>query len=325
MKLLVKGMLCASLVVSGVMSQDVVNIAPEEPTVIKNATADIEIFTSENADGKITPKVIEAAFEKAGFIISANRDMNGPFVKQFKDSGFDTYNLFTFYKADTVLELVKKYPNIGLFAPMSMSIYTKKGEKTISVSSLTAEAMAKIMEAPSDDKTLHDLRALVKQTLKSAMPKGSFEALPYEQTEAKGELVTNFSMEMDADEWEDQLEEFKMGFEGELAPNGFVIAGFNNLGDDFEESEYEAFDFYEVYSICKLPVIYTIAKTRPEAGAYAPCSLYLSKKKNEDTMQIGFPSVYNWMSSMAIESKEDMEVLETAQAGMKKILTGLTE
>jgi uncharacterized protein (DUF302 family) len=206
-----------------------------------------------------------------------------------------------------------------------MSIYTKKGEKTISVSSLTAEAMAKIMKAPDDDKTLQDLRALVKQTLKSVMPNGQFETLSYTMQEPKGELVTSFSMEMDPDEWEDELEEFKMGFEGELAPNGFVIAGFNNLGDDFEESDYEAFDFYEVYSICKLPVIYTIAKTRPEAGAYAPCSLYLSKKKNEEMMQIGFPSVYNWMSSMAIDNQEDMEVLETAQAGMKKILTGLTE
>ena len=220
---------------------------------------------------------------------------------------------------------MKKYPNVGLFAPMSMSIYTKKGEKKISVSSLTAEAMAKIMKAPSDDKSLHDLRALVKQTLKKAMPNGSFETVPYEQTEAKGELVTHFSMEMDPDEWEDQLDEFKMGFEGELAPNGFVIAGHNNLGDDFEESNYEAFDFYEVYSVCKLPVIYTIAKTRPEAGAYAPCSLYFSKKKDEEMMHIGFPSVYNWMSSMAIEGKEELEVLENAQAGMKKILTGLTE
>ncbi len=325
MKLLVKGMLCASLIVTGAMSQETVKAAAKESAVVKSTAPDIEIFTSDNTDGKITPATIEQAFKDAGFVISANRDMNGPFLKQFKESGFDIYNLFTLYKPDLVLELVKKYPNVGLFAPMSMSIYTKKGEKTISISSLTAEAMAKIMKAPSDDKTLHDLRALVKQTLKKAMPNGSFETLPYVQTEPKGELVTNFSMEMDPDEWEDQLDEFKMGFEGELAPNGFVIAGHNNLGDDFEESNYEAFDFYEVYSVCKLPVIYTIAKTRPEAGAYAPCSLYFSKKKDEEEMKIGFPSVYNWMSSMAIEGKEELEVLEHAQAGMKKILTGLTE
>lgn len=325
MKLFIKGMLCASLVVTGLVSHDVVETAAKESAAVKSTAADIEIFTSENADGKITPESIEKAFKEAGFVVSANRDMNGPFQIQFKESGFDTYNLFTFYKLDAVLELVKKYPNIGLFAPMSMSIYTKKGEKTISVSSLTAEAMAKIMQVPNEEKALHDLRTLIKQTLKKAMPNGSFEALPYELQEAKGELVTNVTMEMDPDEWEDQLDEFKMGLEGELAPYGFVTAGHNNLGDEFYELNYDVYDFYEVYSICKLPVIYTIAKTRPEAGAYAPCSLYLSKKKGEDTMQIGFPSVYNWMSSMDINDKEGIEVLEEAQEGMKKILKGLTE
>ncbi len=325
MKLLIKGMLCASMVVSSVWAVEAVKVAPKSAPVAQTSTADVTIFTSNNADGKITPKTIEDAFKKAGFTISANRDMNGPFVKQFKSSSFDTYNLFTFYKKEAVLELVKKYPNVGLFAPMSMSIYTKKGEKTISVSSLSAEAMAKIMKAPSDDATLQALRTLVKATLKEAMPKGTFEKLSYTMHKPKGDLVTNFSMEMDADEWEDELDEFKMGFEGELAPNGFVIAGFNNLGDDFDDANYEGYDFYEVYSICKLPVIYTIAQSRPEAGAFAPCSLYLSKKKNVNMLEVAFPSVYNWMSSMAIDTDTDMKVLEDAQAGMKKILTGLTE
>ena len=325
MKLVVKGMLCASLVVSSVWADNVATATVKKEVATQVVSSDIEIITSENSDGKITPKTIEEAFKKAGFTISANRDMNGPFVKQFKSSGFDTYNLFTFYKADAVLELVKKYPNVGLFAPMSMSIYTKKGEKTISVSSLTVGAMAKIMKTPKDDATLVALRKLVKETLQKALPKGTFASPSYAVKEAKGELVTHFSMEMDPEEWEDELDEFKMGFEGELAPHGFVIAGFNNLGDEFEEAKYEAYNFYEVYSICKLPVIYTIAKSRPEAGAYAPCSLYLNKKKKENMMHIGFPSVYNWMSSMAIENKEDSKVLEEAQSGMMKILKGLTE
>ena len=298
-------------------------------SIVANESAgkvqDIEIFTVDNKDGKITPKTIQAAFEKAGFTVSANRDMNKPFKIQFKESGFDIYNLFTFYKKDTVLELVKKYPNVGLFAPMSMSIYTKKGEKTLSVASLSAEAMAKIMKAPKDDKTINGLKQLIRETLKKAMPNGHFVKPDYQAKPAKGELVTHFVAEMDNDEWEDELEEFKMGFEGELAPKGFVIAGFNNLGDDFEEEKYEVYDFYEVYSICKLPVIFTIAKTHPEAGAYAPCSLYLSKKKGEGKMEIAFPSVYNWMSSMAIDNKDDVRVLEEAQAGMQTIIKSLIE
>ena len=307
MKQILKGLLIGSLLITGLIAED------------------IEVFTSENKDGKITPKTIEEAFTKAGFFVSANRDMNVPFKKQFKETTFESYNLFTFYKKDTTLALAKKYDNIGLFAPMSMSIYTKKGSKNISVSSLSASAMQKIMKIPSDEKLLTDLRALVVKTLKTAMPNGKMETLPYKIEATKKELVTKFTMEVDAKDWEDELDELKMGFEGELAPNGFVIAGQNNLGDDFEEANYEGFDFYEVYSICKLPVIYTIAKNHPEAGAFAPCSLYLNKKKGEDTMTIAFPSVYNWMSSMALKDKNDLDTLEDAQKRMKKILKSLTE
>ncbi len=326
---LLNSVLLSSLLITGVIAKDT-NSTKEikkEPVkeVVTKTTADIEVLTSDNADGKITTKSIEEAFKKAGFVISANRDMNKPFTIQFKESGFDVYNLFTFYKKDVVLALAKKYQNIGLFAPMSMSIYTKKGEKNISVSSLTAGAMQKIMKIPADEKILTDLRALVVKTLKTAMPNAKVEKLDYKTIKAKGELVSTFTMEMDEKDWDEELEDIKMGFEGELAPNGFVIAGHSNLGDDFEEADYEGFDFYEVYSICKLPVIFTIAKTRPEAGAFAPCSLYMEKKKGQNDMNIAFPSVYNWMSSMSIDDKKDLEVLEDAQKRMNKILSGLVE
>ncbi len=323
MKLILKGLLLGSLIATHMMAKESKKVETSEKTTV--VSGDVQVFSSENSDGKITTKSIEEAFKKAGFFISANRDMNTPFKKQFKESGFEVYNLFTFYKKDTLLALAKKYPNIGLFAPMSMSIYTKKGDKTISISSLSAEAMQKIMKIPAEEKLLTELRSLVVKTLHEAMPKGKFVTLPYQMSQAKGELVTTYTMEMDKDEWEDELEDFKMGFEGELAPNGFVIAGQNNLGDEFEDSNYTGFDFYEVYSICKLPVIYTIAKTRPEAGAFAPCSLYLEKPKDKLEMTVAFPSVYNWMSSMAIEDKKDIEILEDAQKRMKKILSDLME
>jgi len=328
MKLIMKSMLIGSLLTVSAMAKENNATQTVQKEVVKETMvliSDISVITSENKEGKITPKTIEEAFTKAGFFISANRDMNGPFKKQFKESSFDTYNLFTFYKKDVVVALAKKYPNIGLFAPMSMSIYSKKGEKSISVSSLSAEAMQKIMKIPADEKLLTDLRALVEKTLNEAMPNAKAEKLSYTIQEPKGDLVITFTMEMDSDEWEDELEEFKMGFEGDIVTNGFVIAGQNNLGDEFEEANYEGFDFYEVYSICKLPVIFTIAKTHPEAGAFAPCSLYLEKKVKQNNMNIGFPSVYNWISSMGLENKKDIEVLEDAQKRMTTILKGLTE
>lgn len=325
MKTFAKIVLLAVMVVTAGVTKEAAKPVAKPAAPAQTAHSDIEVITADNTKGKITPATIQQAFEKAGFTISANRDMNGPFKKQFKTSSFDVYNLFTLYKKDKVLALAKEYPNVGLFAPMSMSIYTRKGAKTISVASLSAEAMAKIMHAPKDDATIKALKEEVRAVLHEAMPNGTYEKLPYQTKPPKGDLVTAFSMEIDAKDWEDELDEFKMGFEGELSPNGFVIAGFNSLSDDFDDAKYDGYDFYEVYSVCKLPVIYTIAKSHPEAGAFAPCSLYLAKKKGADHMEIAFPSVYNWMSSMALEDPKDIEVLEKAQAGMQKILKGLME
>ena len=292
---------------------------------IAEASHDIQIFTSDNSDGKITTKSIEEAFKKAGFTISDNRDMNLPFTKQFKTTTFDVYNLFTLYKKDIVMELAKTYPNFGLFAPMSMSIYTKKGTKSISVASLTPQAMAKIINIPADNKQLAELGELVKKTFKTAMPNGSFETIPYPVAPTKESLVVSFDMELDEDEWEDEKDEFQMTVEGELKPNGFVMAGFNDLNYVFKEEKFEDYDFYDVYSICKLPVIYTIAQTRPEAGAFAPCSLYMYKKKGENMMHIAFPAVANWISSLSVDDKKGLEVLKDAKGRMQKILTEATE
>ncbi len=284
-------------------------------------TGSILVYTADNSDGKITPKTIEEQFKKAGFTISDNRDMNLPFTKQFQKTTFDVYNLFTLYKSDAVINLVKKYPNVGLFAPMSMSIYTKKGTKTISISTLTPETMATIMGIPKDNKTLAELGKAVKAVFKSAMPNGIYETMPYKSVAPKGKLVSHYSTEIDADEWDDEKEELQLTIENELKPNGFVMAGFNDLGMVFSENKYQEYDFYDVYSICKLKVIYNIAINHPEAGAFAPCSLYMYKKKGEEKVYIGFPTVYNWRAAMAIDDKNGVAVLEDAQKRMDKILT----
>ncbi|HHD80142.1 MAG TPA: DUF302 domain-containing protein, partial [Campylobacterales bacterium] len=155
MKLIIKGMLIGSLLTVGAIAKDT-NSTKSIKKELQIPTTDIQIFSSDNKDGKITTKTIEEAFKKAGFFISANRNMNAPFIKQFKESDFQTYNLFTFYKKDVVLELAKKYPNVGLFAPMSMSIYSKKGSNEISASMLSSKAMQKIMGIKGEEKILTD-------------------------------------------------------------------------------------------------------------------------------------------------------------------------
>jgi len=310
MKHFTKGLILSLLVSTGLLTA---------------GTHNVQILTAPNADGKITPKSIEAVFEKAGFFINDNRDMLPPFIKNFKTVDYDVYNLFTIFKKDSVLALAKKYPTIGLFSPMSMSIYTKKGTKTISVSSLSIVAMAEIMGIPANDTDLVAYGKAVQDALKMALPNAKIETVSYEMKKPAGDLVSHatLTMEKDAD-WEEIKDDFEMNFEGELPGNDFIMAGFNDLNYDFEESKFEGYTFYDVYSICNISVIYIVSQKHPEAGAFAPCSLYMYNKKDTDTIEMGFPSVYNWIASLAIEDKESIDILMSAQTKMEKILKKLT-
>jgi len=207
-----------------------------------------------------------------------------------------------------------------------MSIWTKRGTKTISVSSLSVAAMAEIMGVPADDAELVAYGKLVQDTLRAALPNAKVAKVAYGMKQPEGRLVSTapFAMDPEAD-LEEVKEEFQANFEHELIPAMFINAGFNDLNYDMEESGYEGYNFYDVYSICFLEVIYTVAKYHPEAGAFAPCSMYMYQKKGTNTMEIGFPSVYNWIASLAIEDKPSHDVLIMAQKKMEKILEKLTK
>ncbi|HEC45758.1 MAG TPA: DUF302 domain-containing protein, partial [Epsilonproteobacteria bacterium] len=86
-----------------------------------NAAQDIRIFTADNNGGKVTAKTIEKAFKDAGFYLTGNNDMNKAFEAKFKTHTHDVYNLMTLHKKDVVTKLAKKYPEIALFTPLSMS------------------------------------------------------------------------------------------------------------------------------------------------------------------------------------------------------------
>ena len=297
MKFLLKSLAVIGLLLSSMIAQD------------------IQIYTTDNSNGKITPKTIEKVFADAGFKISGNNDMNRAFNSKFKKVNHKVYNLFTLYKKDLVMELLKKSPKAALLAPLSMSIYTEMNSNTISVSSISLEGMEKVTGVSSKDTVMIKYANLIQDVLKKALPNGNFEKIPYKILKTKGELVTSFTAEMEAegDDVEDELDGLQEELEGSLESVGFVIAGYNKLGDELNEVGVKNYDFFDAYSICKLPVIFEVAKLHPEAGAFAPCTFYMYKKKGSSDVTMAFPSVYNWLSSLGIEDKESTDVLIDAQ------------
>ncbi len=285
-----------------------------------NASQDIRIFTADNNGGKITAKTIQKAFKDAGFRTIANNNMNKAFDAKFKKHTHDAYNLMILYKENRVQNLLKKYPKIALFTPLSMSIYTKKGEKTISVSSMDVAGIAKVTGIPVDNVELIAYMKDVADVFAKALPHGKFEKVNYTIAKAEGELVNYFTMSMDVkdEEIEDEVEGIQEEIEAGLATSGFVMAGFSSIGN-------KTYDFFDVYSICKVAVIFEVSKTHPEAGAFAPCSFYMYKKKGEKVVHLAYPSTYNWFSSIDVVDKESKAVLVKAQKDMNAVINEVTE
>ena len=63
--------------------------------------------------------------------------------------------------------------------------------------------------------------------------------------------------------------------------------------EDVNNAGNKDYIFYNIYSLCKLKVIYNVAIDYPEAGAFAPCSMAIYQKKGSDKMVIVFPNVHN--------------------------------
>ena len=276
---------------------------------------DIRIFSSDNSDGKITVGSIEKAFEANGFTITGNNNMNKSFEKRFgggKD--FKMYRLMFVYNPKLSAKILKDYPEFGLISPLSTSVYSKDG-KTISISSLSLTGMSRISGVPENNPSLIELSERLTSSLKQAFPKGEFEKLNYKFVRPDGELVTRFAFVLDNEsgDIEDAKESYQETMEGEIESAGFVVAGFTPIMEDLEENGVDSYEFYDGYSICKLEVIYPVHKLHPEVGAFAPCTMYLYKKKGEKFTRMGYPSVYNWVMSTNIYDDGSLEPLIDAQ------------
>ncbi|BCD63119.1 hypothetical protein NitYY0826_C2009 [Nitratiruptor sp. YY08-26] len=269
---------------------------------------------------KVTPVQIEETFQKAGYSIQQNRDMNGPYKKQFKQTDFTIYNLLTVYYPKIAMDLVLQEPDSGVFAPFSIVIYQKKGEKKLYAGVLSAKAKAKILGLKYSDKLLNELEKKNIATLKKALPNAKREKLGYKPQPIKEKLLTKYSFEVEDSEALDTKDELEMMIEDGLKPIGFVMANFNDFNYDLKEAEIKDFIFYDTYSLCKLKVIYNISKIRPEAGVFAPCTMAVYQKKGTNKMHIVFPNIFNWIATLHIKDPKIIAILKKAQNDMIDVI-----
>jgi uncharacterized protein (DUF302 family) len=289
-------------------------------SVYAEETQNLQIFSVDNSKGAINAKSIEKAFNDSGVVVDVNNDMNSIFSKRYGKVHHKNYNLAIFTNAKMVSKLMKKYPSIGLITPLSMSIYEDAATNTINISTLSLAGMARITKIPATDPDLIEYAKSVDTALHAALPNGKYLSVNH-NTKSSKPLTTEFAIEFeleDGDTYVDAKDSFKEEFESELGPVGFLIPKSYTL-------QHDDYDFFDTYSIIRFNAIYPVSKNHPDAGAYAPFSLVIYKKKGEDATHIAFPSIDNWISDLDISDEETVKAVNETQGMIKDILAELTE
>ncbi len=288
-------------------------------SVLSANSQNLQIFSVDNSKGAITAKTVQKAFSDVGVIVDVNNDMNSIFSKRYGKVHHKKYNLAIFTNDKLLKKLMNKYPSIGMITPLTMSIYVD-AKNQINISTLSLAGMSRITKIPSSNPDLIAYSKLVDAALHKALPNGKYLSVDHGSS-ASDDLVTEFTTEFeleDGDTYVDAKESFKEEFESEISPVGFLVPKSYTF-------EHESYDFFDTYSIIRFNAIYPVSKNHPDAGAYAPFSVVIYKKKGDDTVHIAYPSIDNWIGDLDIKDEAAVKAVRDTQGMMKGILEELTE
>ena len=273
--------------------------------------------------------LVEKKLKSIGFnLTDPHKRVNDQYEVKYGSTVLDVLSFMPVVKDSALLPLLNIDPRIAGFAPFNMVIHKKLDENITHIGHLLPETMLDILGIENKEvrskftATFKALDATIAQELG-----GHVATIPYKKLPKK--RMINFEYEFDAPEdIDDFIDEYQNTFELAFIDKGYLIAGYHNFmeaTDDAEEvlSQYDAF---WTYSLCHLKFSYHMFDNeggRPEAGLFAPCTMYMYIKKGSNKLVLGMYRLHNWSDTLAITDKTRLELIEQLDTEIPAILTKL--
>jgi len=274
-------------------------------------------------EDKYEEEFLPSLEEATGFSMSdPHEKINDAYEKRYgnpEDPDYDkawTVNLdnlgfFSISNDVALYPILKKAPQAAGFAPFNLLIYKNKSEDVTYVGHVDPAAMLDITGVK--DKGARDAFIKMYEPLDAYVTKefgGKVVTSSYDKLPAKPMMTFEFDVPagVDITEW---TEEFQEGFEGAFEDKKYIIAGFKNFKETYEEDlemEFAEYDAFFVYGLCHFTFSYNIFnKGRGDAGVFAPCAMYFYIKPGTNKMIVGMPRLSVWTSIMKFTDKEKIK------------------
>jgi uncharacterized protein (DUF302 family) len=260
--------------------------------------------------------------------VTVNTHIEKFYFNKYKEKGVEMLSFFSIVNKEKLRPLLLSNPDFGAYAPFNFLAYKtldKKADDNTWFGHLTAETMLSIIgeKDEGNKKAFTSMVAeyddLVNKELKPTLTK-NFERTAELPKKGLTKLVKKFETPEDLDDW---VEEFIGEHDGNFAKNDFVIAGFIDFKFEYAdmELEFEKYDAYWVSLLCHFEFSNSIFnRGKPEAGMFAPCSVYFYIPKGTNELHVGYASVDNWINGLNFTDAQRIAKMKAMDADVSRIL-----
>ena len=307
-------------------------MANTTPQLEKNSLA--VFYTLEGDVQKTYNKIVDVEIKKIGYNVdNPHKRVNDEYKAKYGDTKLDVLSFMHAVNDKAFLPIMNLDPRIGGFSPFNMLIYKKLSEKNTHIGHITPTAaldMLGIEDAKIREQyiaTFKPLDAAIEATLKEEGKVYTKSYLPYKAL-AKDRMFKfeyTFERPEDLDEF---IDKFQNKFALAFMAKEYLIAGYHNFLDDLDEAEDLLFNYdaFWTYSLCHLGYSYEMFDFddgRPEAGLFAPCSMYMYIAKDSNKLIIGMPKLLNVSATLGITNKKHLKWIEKLDREIPEIMISI--
>jgi uncharacterized protein (DUF302 family) len=255
-------------------------------------------------------------FEANNYQIETTPRLEKPFRVLFNNQKFDTYRVIAVYEKDIGTKLVEDYPDSAILTPFNIALMSKKGEDKSYVIFISADAIAKTIGANGDISLIKKLEQKNISVIKKIWPNAKRVKTPKSNISINKTL--KYTRVIKNSDINSVIEKFETDVEG----IGFRIINYLYLKDISNNIDKEYKEFV-VLSLCKKRVLNIVSKAKPDAIAFAPCSVMIREAKGSGEIVVSYPTLTNWIKVLNIKNKDTQKYLYKEQENMTKLIESL--
>ena len=290
------------------------------------------MYTLEGNVEKQYNSIIEDELKKIDYeVTDPHYRVNDQYESKYGSTMLDTLSFLSVVNDKTILPLLNIDPRVASTAPFNMLIYKKLDENLTHVGHIMPEAfleMIGIEEKKVRDSFIASIAPLDTKIEEQFIAKGLKYTKSYKTYEKLPETrMHTFQYEFEAPEDMDEfIETFQNSFELAFINKGYLIAGYHNFMEGLADAEtiLKGYDAFWTYSLCHLEFSYYVfdnENARPDAGLFAPCTMYVYVKKGSNKMVVGMLRLENWSTSLGIDDEKRVGLVNRLDKEIPEVLT----